>query len=353
VAAAAGAIRCARPVERAPLSATTPPAALGLGLGCALGAGLTWGLVFVVPVMLPGYPAAILSVGRYAAFGLIAIALAWPAREALRRLSRADWFEAARLSLVGNLLYYGFLAAAIQIAGVPLPTMLIGTLPVVIAVCANLAERTLPWRRLAPSLAVILAGIALVNQAELARVPAGDGPLRQGLGALLALGAVACWTWYPIRNARWMRANPGFSSATWATAQGLTTLPLALAGWVVAAGWHALWPMQSGTQAGDFAFPLGPDPVRFVVLMATLGLAASWLGTLLWNQASRLLPTSLAGQLIVFETLSALAYAFAWRGEPPAPIAAAGIALLVLGVVIGVRSLQAPASWSAPSGPIA
>jgi drug/metabolite transporter (DMT)-like permease len=89
-----------------------------------------------------------------------------------------------------------------------------------------------------------------------------------------------------------------------------------------------------------FAFPLGPDPVRFVVLMATIGLAASWLGTLLWNQASRLLPTSLAGQLIVFETLAALAYGFAWRGEPPAPAAVVGIGLLVLGVMLGVRAFQ-------------
>lgn len=300
--------------------------------------------------MLPGYPAAILSVGRYVAFGLIAVALAWPARAALRRLSRADWAEAARLSLVGNLLYYGCLAAAIQTAGVPLPTMLIGTLPVVIAVSANLAERTLAWRRLAPSLAVILAGIVLVNQAELERVPAGDAMLRQGLGALLAIGAVACWTWYPIRNARWMRANPAFSPATWATAQGLTTLPLALAGWALAAAWHTLWPLHAGPDAA-FDFPLGSEPTRFVLLMATLGLAASWLGTLLWNQASRLLPTSLVGQLIVFETLSALAYAFIWRGEAPAPTAAAGIALLVLGVVIGVRSIQAPVPQAVPTQP--
>jgi hypothetical protein len=59
--------------------------------------------------------------------------------------------------------------------------------------------------------------------------------------------------------------------------------------------------------------------------MSAIGLAASWLGTLLWNQASRLLPTSLVGQLIVFETLSALAYGFAWRGEPPSGGAALNI----------------------------
>jgi hypothetical protein len=48
--------------------------------------------------------------------------------------------------------------------------------------------------------------------------------------------------------------------------------------------------------------------------MLTLGLCASWLGTLLWNRASSLLPTPLVGQLIVFETLAAFAYAFIWRG---------------------------------------
>ncbi len=316
-------------------------AALGAGLGCALAAGLAWGLVFVAPVMLPDYPAAVLSVGRYAAFGLIALALAWPAREALSRLTRADWIEAAKLSLVGNLLYYAFLAAAIQTAGVPLPTMLIGTLPVVIAIVSNLSERALPWRRLAPSLATIAAGIVLVNLAELARLreTAPDAGSRLGIGALLALGAVACWTWYPIRNARWMRRNAACSSATWATAQGLTTLPLALAGAALLAAWHAASPLAdaSGT---PFEMPLGPRPLEFVLLMAAIGLAASWLGTLLWNRASRLLPTSLVGQLIVFETLAALAYGFLWRGEAPSAGAIAGIAMLVAGVAVGVRTFQ-------------
>ncbi len=95
-----------------------------------------------------------------------------------------------------------------------------------------------------------------------------------------------------------------------------------------------------GTGTEPFDFPLGPQPALFVGLMLVLGLCASWLGTLLWNQASRLLPTSLTGQLIVFETLSALLYGFIWRGQTPAPLAVTGIALLVLGVVIGVRAFH-------------
>ena len=75
--------------------------------------------------------------------------------------------------------------------------------------------------------------------------------------------------------------------------------------------------------------------------MLTLGLCASWLGTLLWNRASRLLPTALTGQLIVFETLAAFAYAFVWRGSLPGTAALVGIALLVLGVILGVRTFRA------------
>ena len=106
---------------------------LGAGVACALGAGLLWGLVFIAPLLLHDYPAMVLSVGRYIAFGLLALPLGWLDRKAISRLTRSDWIDAAKLSLVGNLIYYAFLAAAIQTAGAPLPTMIIGTLPVVIA----------------------------------------------------------------------------------------------------------------------------------------------------------------------------------------------------------------------------
>ena len=72
----------------------------------ALAAGLMWGLVFIAPTMLAEYPAALLTVGRYLAFGLIALPLAWWGRARLAQLTRADWLEALKLSAVGNLLYY-------------------------------------------------------------------------------------------------------------------------------------------------------------------------------------------------------------------------------------------------------
>jgi len=323
--------------------------ALLTGTVYALAAGLMWGLVFIAPTLLADYPATLLVVGRYLAFGLIALPLAWWDRARLAELTRADWLEALKLSTVGNLLYYLCLAAAIQRAGGPLPTMLIGTLPVVIAIVSNLRgsaavrarEGRLPWARLAPSLLLIAAGIACVNQAELQhlRHRGGIDLQRYAEGALLALAAVACWTWYPIRNADWLRAHKDRSATAWATAQGLATLPLALLGYAVLWGWTAWQGTADGSAAiPATAMPFGPRPAAFIGWMLVIGFFASWLGTLCWNEASQRLPPALGGQLIVFETLAALAYAFALRGQAPQSLTLGGIVLLVSGVVMALRS---------------
>jgi drug/metabolite transporter (DMT)-like permease len=46
----------------------------------------------------------------------------------------------------------------------------------------------------------------------------------------------------------------------------------------------------------------------------------------------------LSGQLIVFETLAALSYAFVLRGRAPHVETLAGVALLVAGVIWAVRT---------------
>jgi len=327
------------PITRRAVRLTSLP--MWIGTLFALAAGLMWGLVFIAPTLLAEYPAALLTFGRYLAFGLIALPIAWLDRARLVQFSRGDWREALRLSLIGNLLYYLCLAAAIQRAGGPLPTMIIGTLPVVIAVTSNLRDAArdgrLPWGRLAPSLLLIATGIGCVNQVELTALRADpDADLaRYVSGALLALAAVACWTWYPIRNADWLRAHADRSPRSWATAQGLTTLPLAAIGF--AGFW--VWNAMTGQ---SFPMPFGPAPERFIALMLAVGLFASWLGTLCWNEASQRLPTSLVGQLIVFETLSALAYAYLLRGVWPGGLTLVGVGLLVAGVVWALRVKPEP-----------
>jgi len=308
-----------------------------------MGAGLVWGLVFIVPLLLPDYTGIEISLGRYVAFGCIALVLGWFDRRRMALLTWADWKIAAKLSVTGNLVYYAALASAIQLADAPLPTVIVGTLPLSIAVCAKLTSPHghLPWNRLILPLAVILVGIILVNSSELRQF---HGALVNYVGGgLLACVALIAWTWYPIKNSRHLQESSHISSAAWSTAQGLTTLPLALAGFLV------LTLFQS-SQSGTWVSPLGNHPARFCMIMSMTGLLGSWLGIQLWNFSSQRLPATLGGLLIVFETLAALLYAFIYRGQLPDWRIVTGAALLCAGVALAVILFQEQAKTSASSG---
>ncbi|MER1974785.1 DMT family transporter [Pseudocitrobacter faecalis] len=305
------------------------------GVLYALLAGLMWGLIFVGPLIVPEYPAVLQSTGRYLALGLIAVPLAWLGRARLKQLNRRDWFTALALTMMGNLIYYVCLASAIQRTGAPVTTMIIGTLPVVIPVFANLLysqrDGKLAWSKLAPALICIGIGLACVNIAELSHGLQDFNWIRYASGIALALVSVVCWAWYALRNARWLRENPDKHPMMWATAQALVTLPVSLLGYVAACGWLS-------TQPEGFPLPFGPRPLVFITLMIAIAVLCSWVGALCWNIASQRLPTVILGPLIVFETLAGLLYTFILRQNVPPLLTLSGIALLVLGVVIAVRA---------------
>ncbi|MDF5766105.1 DMT family transporter [Citrobacter freundii] len=305
------------------------------GVLYALLAGLMWGLIFVGPLIVPEYPAVLQSMGRYLALGLIALPIAWLGRVRLRQLGRKDWVTALTLTMMGNLIYYVCLASAIQRTGAPVSTMIIGTLPVVIPVFANLLysqrDGKLSWWRLSPALVLIGIGLLCVNISELNQGLPDFSGWRYGTGIALALISVVCWAWYALRNARWLRENPDKHPMMWATAQALVTLPVSLLGYIAACLWL-------NGQTPDFALPFGPRPAVFIGLMIAIAVLCSWVGALCWNVASQKLPTVILGPLIVFETLAGLLYTFILRQEFPPLLTVSGITLLMVGVVIAVRA---------------
>ena len=305
------------------------------GVLYALLAGLMWGLIFVGPLIVPEYPAVLQSMGRYLALGLIALPIAWLGRARLRQLVRKDWVTALTLTMMGNLIYYVCLASAIQRTGAPVSTMIIGTLPVVIPVFANLLysqrDGKLSWWRLSPALVLIGIGLLCVNISELNQGLPDFSGWRYGSGIALALVSVVCWAWYALRNARWLRENPDKHPMMWATAQALVTLPVSLLGYIAACLWL-------NGQTPDFALPFGPRPGVFIGLMIAIAVLCSWVGALCWNVASQKLPTVILGPLIVFETLAGLLYTFILREDFPPLLTVSGIALLMVGVVIAVRA---------------
>ena len=82
------------------------------------------------------------------------------------------------------------------------------------------------------------------------------------------------------------------------------------------------------------------SPAWFVFVMVFSGLMGSWVGIVFWNAMSQRLPTALAGQMIVFETIFAVTYAHVLRMQWPEWNMLAGMALLLSGVMLSLKVFQ-------------
>lgn len=82
--------------------------------------------------------------------------------------------------------------------------------------------------------------------------------------------------------------------------------------------------------------------VRFWNVSAAVAIFASIVGNGFWKRASRLLPLTMTGQMIVFEMLFALLYGFLWERRLPNATEMAAIVFLVGGVLWCVSIHRAP-----------
>jgi len=78
--------------------------------------------------------------------------------------------------------------------------------------------------------------------------------------------------------------------------------------------------------------------VRLIGISLGIAVFASIIGNAFWNQASRLLPLTMLGQMIVFETLFAFLYGFIWEQRGPSLIELLAIALMITSVIWCVRA---------------
>jgi len=301
------------------------------GVLCGVLAGALWGMVFLVPELLPGFSPVELAVGRYTAYGAMSLGLMLPGlRRLLRLLQPRDYGALLRQALSGNLVYYMLLALGVKLAGVAPTSLIIGLIPVVVTLLGRRDHGAVSLKRLALPLTVIGIAIACINVDAFRHAHARGAPLASTLlGLACAFGALACWTWYALDNARYLKTNPQFSGGQWSSlyglASGLVALPI---------GALAMLPASGGL--ADAAAP-GRDWLLFWLYNGLLALGASVIGNHLWNIASRRLPVTLTGQLILFETVSAMLYGFIWRPQPPRMLELVAIALLVAGVTWSVR----------------
>ena len=307
--------------------------ATAIGGGFAIATCALWALSFVSPVILSAVSPYSVTLGRYAVFGVISLVLLLAAVGNVRALHAKDWMKAAWLALLGHLAYYLFLATAIQLSDVPGPSVVIGLLPLTVPIVANLRERELPWQALSLPLLGIGGGLALINIDQYRAIGAAEGHLRYALGIASAVMALACWTWYGIANAAWLKAQPHISATAWTTAQGVTLLPPV----VLAAATMAVVDAENAVREANAA-----QWGIFILVSLIVGAGSTWLATLCWSRASRLLPTALAGQFIVCTPIAAIIYGSIYRTALPSPSVGLGVLLLTGAVLLAIRTLQKP-----------
>jgi drug/metabolite transporter (DMT)-like permease len=305
-----------------PLTRRTRGTVLGVG------AGLSWGLAFVVPELVHTASPIALTAVRYIIYGGISLLILTTQRTARWRDARGHLPAIVAFALTGNLVYFILVVMAVHLAGAPIVATTIGMLPVLIAVAGNLIDRAFRFRDLALPLVLVIAGLALVILPQLSGQTERE-TTDVVVGVALAVAATASWAWYGIANAHYLRKRPQLNPAAWASYVGIAT----------GVGGVLLLPIAAVQDSAQFEVGRWSS---LLIAGLVLGVIVSWLGTWLWNIASVSVPTALMGMLVAVETVSAYTYAYILRASVPPPLEACGLVLVIGGIVFLTRVAAEP-----------
>lgn len=302
----------------APQISTTggPSPQLVAGLLNGACAGACWGLSLLVPLMLPGFNGLQISSARFLIYGLIALILILPRwRSTLAKLGRQDWLALLGLSLIGNIIYYVLLVWGIQWAGSGPAALIVGLVPVTITLYGMIRKGALGLRSLAAPLLLCVIGVGIVAAHSLSNETIGTvqyGIWQRAAGLIMALAALLLWTAYSIWNGHWLMRRPDISPWDWSLLIGLATGVLALLLAIPAFAPVLVAEIGQENEANNFH-----DWLYFWIVSGALAFFASALANNFWNRATRQLPLTMIGQMIVFETIFALIYGFLYEWRFP------------------------------------
>lgn len=295
-----------------------------------MGAGALWGLVFLAPELAGDFSPLLLSIGRYVCYGLIAAVLLAPRwRAVVAQVSRSQWLSLFLLALAGNTIYYMLLSNAVQTGGIAMTSLVIGFLPVAVTIIGSRDHGAVPIVRLLPSLLLCAAGAVCIGWQALTGPSSAASSGQRIIGLLCAFGGLASWTTFAVYNTRCLMRLKHISAHDWNLLTGIVTgvqcvalIPFAL----------VLGTNQHATDAW----------LRFGAVSVGVAAFCSIVANALWNKMSRLLPLTLVGQMILFETLFAMIYGFIWEQRWPALLEMATLVLLVLSVVTCLAAHRRP-----------
>jgi drug/metabolite transporter (DMT)-like permease len=252
-----------------------------------------------------GYPVAEGQFVRYLLAGSILVALA---RGRLPRLSAGEALGLAALAATGLVLFNFFVIEGVRETDPATVGVIVGCVPVVLAVAAPVLERRPISGR------VLVAGVVVALGA--AGVQWADGGITW-LGLGLALGALACEAAFSLLAAPHLQRLGPLAVSAYAC---LFALPL-LAGWSLVAGGPEL-PAPSGAELAALLY---------------LGAIVTTGGFVCWYTAVRILGVERAGLFSGVLPVSALACSALLGAADASPERLAAVAVVAAGITVGVR----------------
>ncbi|MCO5113027.1 MAG: DMT family transporter [Bdellovibrionaceae bacterium] len=292
---------------------------MALGIIFGVAAGALWGFSFIIPFVLPNASSELISAGRFGVYALVSAFLLLPQLKSVLKLlngSRILWL--LLLSVTGNSLYYILMVDAVRLTGVAITSIIVGALPVTIAIFG--ARSSAELKKFSGPLLLIVFGITVVQWPMLYDFFTGHAEV-SFKGTLLAFAAHVSWLIFALMNARFLKLNTDISPKIWSELLGVGSFGT-LAFYIV----YRIW-------TGHLEVYTTGITMQFIALSFVLGCFGSVLGNWFWNEASKRLSTAFVGQLIVSETIFAIIYECIYLQKTPQIFEMLSLVLLALGVI--------------------
>ncbi|ODP34533.1 multidrug DMT transporter permease [Pandoraea sp. ISTKB] len=237
---------------------------------------------------------------------------------AMRRVTRRQWGHLFVQTFFGTFLFTLLILSGVRMTTATAAGVITATLPACVALLSWAVLREHPSRRTLLSIALAIAGVALLN------VSRGDGHGAAGatdaaasawLGNALVLGAVVCEAIYVIVSKRLAAELPAIDICAYThLIGGALMLPFGVVG-LMAVDYSAL-------SVGHWA------------LIVWYGLAASVFSFFLWMRGIRHVSAQLAGVFTAMVPVAATAYGVIFLGERLSVAQGGALALTVAGIVL-------------------
>ena len=312
-----------------------------IGILAGLTTGALWGLTFIAPRAVAPFNEYDLAVGRYLTFGLVSVALMiFPAFRP-SGISIQDSITAMLLGGAGYIMYFIATAFSVNHAGGAIPPLVIGLMPVILALVGNYTAPAVSTRNLLLPLGLIFIGILIVNIGSLSLIEYTERKSQIIIGTIWAFVALLIWVVYGFVNARVMQRADAPAPLPWAGLQGLGS---AIGSIILLIGIGFTGKSYALNKLWDISND--PEWLVFIGWCLVMGIMASWVATWCWSIASTLLPLAICAQLIVAETVFGLIFGFLFEKRLPHVHELIGGTLQITGVMLTLFLFSKPKKHS-------